>query len=142
MSEIFKDFINTAKSNKTRIYVITYLIINEILTKVSFSFACCGSSRLRHISRFSSILSALRFPALLNIIDTGIAGIYCNCKAAPEPTTHMPSSTPVIFYTRSLAIPDRKHWILAVRYSKGGLYANDLGNRNTTGTRMWWMLML
>jgi len=46
----------------------------------------------------------------------------------------MPSSTPVIFYTGSLAILDRKRWILALRYSKGGLYldntelTNDLEN--------------
>ena len=69
MSEIFKDCIGTAKSNKTRIYVITYLIINEILTKVTKLLFC---------------MFWLHYEGLV-------------------PTRL------------------RKHWILAVRYSKGGL---------------------
>ena len=57
MSEIFKDCINPAKSNKTRIYVITYLIINEILTKVTKLLFCMfWLSHLRYILSFSSTL--------------------------------------------------------------------------------------
>jgi len=40
VSEIFKDCIHTAKSNKTQIYVITHLIINEILAKVTKLLFC------------------------------------------------------------------------------------------------------
>jgi len=119
--------INTAKSSKTRIYVITYLIINKILTKVTKFLFCMF--QLQPLATYLTLfqhLSALRFPALLNIIDTGMTGIAIARRKSRASPLRIPLYPLLIcqaqplslsMYTGSLAIPDRKRWILAVRYT-------------------------